>query len=88
MNEVLTKYRTLTDETIDLTKRQTFCRIQLRNRLEKLYPNKFVFVVPNRRDGTYIALNDIDTYVRMAIKKVQQEKEKAIEVKKDFYTIS
>jgi hypothetical protein len=83
MTEVLTKYRELTEEEeedINTTKRESICRVRLRNRLEKCYPNEFVFVVPNKRDGTFIALNNIDHYIRIAIKNAQQEKEKATEV--------
>jgi len=83
MNEVLTKYRELTKEDINTTTtttRENLCRSRLRNHLEKFYPNQFVFVVPNKHDGTYIALNNIDHYVRFAIKNVQQEKEKVTEV--------
>ena len=75
MSDALTKYQQLTKEEMDLTKSERRCRIRLRNRLEKFYPNKFLFVVPNKHDGTFIALNDIDHYIRFAIKKAQQDKE-------------
>ncbi len=75
ISEVVTKYQELTKEEINPTKPERLCRIRLRNRLEKLYPNEFLFVVPNKRDGTFIALNNIDHYVRFAIKKAQQDKE-------------
>lgn len=81
MSEVLTKYRELAEEDIDTTTREDICRVRLKNRLEKFYPNQFVFVVPNKRDGTFIALNDVDYYVRIAIKNAQREKEKTTEVK-------
>lgn len=80
MNDVLIQYRQITNETIVSTQRQSFCRARLRHRLEKFYPNEFIFVLPNKHDGTYIALNNIDHYVRMGIKNVQQEKDKATKV--------
>jgi hypothetical protein len=75
MSEVLTKYQELTKEEIHPIKSEHYGRIRIRNRLEKFYPNEFIFVVPSKRDGTYIALNDIDHYIRFAIKKAQQDKE-------------
>jgi hypothetical protein len=80
MGDVLLKYRELSEEEdTHKTTRESICRERLRRRLEKFYSNKFVFVTPNRREGTFIALNNIDHYVRLAIKNAKQEKEKATE---------
>ncbi len=83
MTAVLAKYRELTEEVMNPKRRESLCRIKLRTRLEKLYPNQFVFIIPNRRDGTFVALNDIEHYLRSSIKTAQKEKEKSVEV---FYS--
>jgi hypothetical protein len=80
MGDVLKKYRELSEEEKTKTTRESICRERLRHRLEKFYSNKFVFVTPNRREGTFIAMNDMDHYIRLAIKNAKQEKEKATEV--------
>lgn len=90
INEVLTKYHEFVaddEQTNDSRKNLTLCRVRLRNRLENFYPNEFIFVVPNKRDGTYIALNDINHYLRSAIKKTQEDKEKFTKVI-SFFSLS
>lgn len=90
ISEALTKYHEYIaekeheEETIDSQKNANLGRVQLRNRLEKFYPNEFVFVVPNKRDGTHIALNDINHYICSIIKKAQQDKESATKVTSFF----
>ncbi|CAF2482622.1 unnamed protein product [Rotaria sp. Silwood2] len=79
MGEVLIKYKELIEETNTSTTRETAYRERLKNQLEKFYSNQFIFVTPNKREGTFIALNDIDHYIRLAIKNAKQEKEKATE---------
>ncbi|CAF0720653.1 unnamed protein product [Rotaria sp. Silwood1] len=79
MGEVLIKYKELIEETNTNTTRENIYRERLRHQLEKFYSNQFIFVTPNKREGTFIALNDIDHYVRLAIKNAKQEKDKATE---------
>ena len=93
MSEALTKYKEFTEENTLTPVGKSLGRVQLRNRLEKCYPNEFLFIVPNKHDGTFIALNDIDYYLRFAIKRAQQDRIKATEVlsflfNQIFYCIS
>jgi hypothetical protein len=62
------------------TTRESAHRDRLRARLEKRYPNQFMFITPNKREGTFVALNNIEHYVRHAIKIAKEEKEKAAAV--------
>lgn len=88
ISEVLTKYHEfIVEEGLESDKSATLCRVRLRNRLEKFYPNEFAFVVPNKRDGTYIALNDLNHYVCSAIKKAHDDKDKATKVIPLSYSI-
>ena len=80
MSDALEKYKEFTEENTHTPVGKSFGRVQLRNRLEKYYPNEFLFIVPNKHDGTFIALNNIDHYVRFAIKRAQQDRIKATEV--------
>lgn len=86
MGEVLTKYKELAQEhktdnnNSNTTTRDNVHRDRLKHQLEKHYANQFVFVTPNKREGTFVALNDINYYIRFAIKNAKQEKEKATEV--------
>ncbi|CAF1602233.1 unnamed protein product [Rotaria magnacalcarata] len=79
MGEVLQKYKELIEEGTSTTTRENVHRERLRHQLEKYYSSKFIFVTPNKREGTFVALHDIDHYVRYAIKNAKQEKEKATE---------
>ena len=80
MGDVVKKYRELTEDEKHSTIRETTYRERIRNQLEKFYSNQFIFVTPNKREGTFIALNDIYHYIRRIIKYAKQEKEKATEV--------
>ncbi|CAF4137697.1 unnamed protein product [Rotaria socialis] len=79
MGEVLQKYKELLEGETGTTTRENVHRERLRHQLEKYYSSKFIFVTPNKREGTFVALHDIDHYVRYAIKNAKQEKEKATE---------
>ncbi|CAF3523635.1 unnamed protein product [Rotaria sordida] len=79
MGDVLIKYKELIQEINTNTTRENIYRERLRNHLEKFYTNQFIFITPNKREGTFIALNDINHYIRFAIKNAKQEKEKATE---------
>jgi hypothetical protein len=85
MGEVLKKHSEFMGGDKNPTSRESFKRERLKNRLEKFYPNQFIFVIPMRREGTFIALNDINHYIRLAIKNAKQEKEKALEVNLKSY---
>ena len=91
MGDVLTKYREILNEENVInnisTTRDSICRERLRHNLEKFYASQFVFVTPNKREGTYVALNDIGHYVRLSIKNAKREKEKAAEVRFDILTM-
>ena len=81
MGEVLTKNRSLTGEQKNPKARESICRDRLRRRLEKFYANQFIFITPSRREGTFVALNDTEHYVRQAIRTTREDKE-VIEVRR------
>jgi hypothetical protein len=81
MGAVLGKYREFVEDERAVTGRESICRERLRNRLEKHYPDQFVFLTPTRREGCFVALNNLEHHIRLAIKHTQREKEKSAEVR-------
>ena len=81
MGEVVGKYRQFVEDERNVKGRESICRERVRNRLEKYYPDQFVFLTPTRREGGFVALNDLEHHIRLAIKHAKQEKEKSDEVR-------
>lgn len=89
MIDVLNKFKELSNLDSDSTVSNRTHRTQIRTYFEKHYPNRLVFFAPSKYDGTYIAMNDMNYYLRHSVKQLLKQNEiKANQVNQRFYLIS
>lgn len=75
MNDVLTKYKELSDQNSNSLVTDRTHRLRIRTYFDKYYPNQLTYFIPNKRDGTYIALNDLNYYLGHSVKNLHKQNE-------------